>query len=920
LGRDTLGREGRYSLLTNPEPSFPPSSGSHGSRRPSKHNGHDAPSYKSGSSYSSGGSGPFKTGSRSRNKPLKSTALPQEDYSKLAAQDNLFLKPAPKKDMAPADGVMHFVPAFDDSHDTAPDTSWDAILYEGSSGFQHDSTSRRNEPSGRFRSNAQSTVVEKSAIPSFPRHPSDAVPSSRSKGPRIARIAALFSTSKESKATSMQTTKKKISTHNTTDDTLPSSPSRSSSSGGYVGWPGTQDKNGQTVAIQTSYEDCDPGPNVGASPLSDNGPERERQEMDDWMNSSAFQDISGVLPEPPSPPGRRPDNSSYFEPGQQPSNSIRMNQLFQAQSAWDVDDSTPSPSRSSISKNSSAYFDNDARLFPAVDGHARRKKAAAVVMRGVSPCPPTEETLALNNSFSPAHRTFNAENVRGYRGLIDKTHDVPNLMDEIDSDSMASSSQTSSRGPPTTANGPYHGHSNRPATTAPRLMPRVHEEVLLRDSESDVFDEISKYSIGTESEPFDGLSQSVSKQSSYESSYKIRDLHPYEGIPPSVVEESKASLKEIRSTTTSVEQRYRDTEKDHRSQMSSTTSSQMKVVLLGGGLTTIQTTSEDFSNRITASDYDDCLTNSDIDEYGHTLLPNFQAMAAAGRGVNDSASAVDLSVLGTSTNSRDVSSLSFAAFDGQKCIHANPNSSRALNVSGSYKDDESAFFSDFYSGDEVEFEGDLSEYYVQPALVKMLVRKYRKMCRSAAAQCKNYDELDRIEDEKKAFALFEMRSRIMEKDIERGLERRGGTSVVDDLVMTPFNRRAMRIRDAVIVSKAWRDGATPADVINTANLTQRAERSFFLMRANRLVSYRVPTPNFQVEWEQVEWIDDADFMQYCCPSLGARNLRGSEMFTIGDCQSILLKLTNESCIVSVFEHACSPFIDLSRSHAQSLYI
>ena len=39
-----------------------------------------------------------------------------------------------------------------------------------------------------------------------------------------------------------------------------------------------------------------------------------------------------------------------------------------------------------------------------------------------------------------------------------------------------------------------------------------------------------------------------------------------------------------------------------------------------------------------------------------------------------------------------------------------------------------------------------------------------------------------VEDSKKAFALFELRSRIMEFDIERGLDRKGGTVVVDDVV------------------------------------------------------------------------------------------------------------------------------------------
>ena len=74
-------------------------------------------------------------------------------------------------------------------------------------------------------------------------------------------------------------------------------------------------------------------------------------------------------------------------------------------------------------------------------------------------------------------------------------------------------------------------------------------------------------------------------------------------------------------------------------------------------------------------------------------------------------------------------------------------------------------------------------------------------------------EFESLVDTKKAFALFEMRSRIMETDIDRGLERRGGTNVVDDIVLTPYFQAAHRVRDAVIVSKAWRDGATPKDVV-----------------------------------------------------------------------------------------------------------
>ncbi|CAB9505588.1 expressed unknown protein [Seminavis robusta] len=898
LGRSSGSREGKESLLLKPEPSVY-SSGSNSSRRSrqNRYQQHDTPSFQSGSSYSSGGSDPYEKAVRSE---IKSKQHAHEQQSR------------------PSDGVMEFVPAFDESnaHGYVPDTSWDAILNEGSTAFPGEPAKSRSDAgaltNSRFRRRAQSTVgkPQQPAATNSRRHSdaASAVSSSRSKGPRIARLASLFSGKEsKSKASPKQTnlssySQNSYTPHNTTEPTLASSPSRSSSSSGYVGWPGTQDKQGHTVAMHDSYEDSDPGPIDQAARGEDLSfgefhNDREQMEVDEWMNSSAFQDISGVMPEqdvsgimpesPPSPPGRRPDNSYYYHPEQQQlhteTNAIHTNHLFHDQGGWDVD-TAPSPSRSSFSKNSSAYFDNDVRPTVPSNEDARRKQAAAVVMRGV--LPPTEETLALNNCYSQPQRTFHAEHARGFRGFIDKTHEVPNLMDDMDSDSMASSSQTSSRAP-SAANIPAAYHSSANVGRAPRVMPRVHEdEELSVDSESDVFDEISKYSLG-ESELFDGLSshQSVSKQSGYE----IRDLHPYEGIPRNDVEESKASLREIRNTTTSVEKRYKVNDRS----VQSNGSSKMKVVLLGGGLTTIQTTTEDFSNRITASDFDDGLTNSDIDEYGHPRLPNFQEMAAAGR-TNDSA--IDVSIaFGHSNVSKDASSLSFTAFE-EKNSQLNEPEGRTLNPSGSYKDDESAFFSDFYSADDVEFEGDLSEYYVQPSEVKKLVRKYRKMCRITASQCRNYDELDRAEDEKKAFALFEMRSRIMEKDIERGLERRGGTSAVDDLVTTPFNRRAMRIRDAVIVSKAWRDGATPMDVINTALLTQRAERSYFIKRTSRVTSYRMPDANLHVEWEAVNWIDDTDFLQYYCPSLGARNLRGSEMFTIGDCQSILLKLTNESCI------------------------
>ena len=82
---------------------------------------------------------------------------------------------------------------------------------------------------------------------------------------------------------------------------------------------------------------------------------------------------------------------------------------------------------------------------------------------------------------------------------------------------------------------------------------------------------------------------------------------------------------------------------------------------------------------------------------------------------------------------------------------------------------------------EQDVGGDLSEYYVPPSTMKKVLRKYRRLSEPVSADM-TLAELDRKEDESKAFALFKMRSRIMEKDMERDLERRGGTVPVDDLI------------------------------------------------------------------------------------------------------------------------------------------
>lgn len=487
------------------------------------------------------------------------------------------------------------------------------------------------------------------------------------------------------------------------------------------------------------------------------------------------------------------------------------------------------------SKTSSAYF-NPTELKRSMKHAEDRQAAAAAVMRFANkPQPPTEEALRMKDHLTPPHRAFGG--AVGYRGLLEKTRDVPNLIDGTESEATQSSVSDAhyvNTGPP------YR----------PRRIAVDPDQIKEEDENSDVFEGVAPRGSGDgDSDVFDDLSRNE---------YMQRN--------PSIPEEAPYTLGAA----------PRNDNED------------LNLVLLGGGLTTIQTTANDFTNRKTASDFDENLTNSDYDQYGFAKIPGFNEMATAGKSSNDRA------VSGISPKFYSFSKPSFRAQNAIRRYNS-PSDGGGSEVSGS------SVFSDEY---EVDSWGgcDLQQYFVHPDEMKPLVKRFRKMSNSRIASNISFEEREREEDATKAFALMEMRSRIMEKDIERGLERRGGTSVVDDLVLTPHNRAAMRVRDATIVAKAWRDGATPKDVINTALLTQRADRIYFILRpaqreGTRHFGHRVPQAQFV--WEEVTWHDDLELSLYRCQSIGPRNLRGFEMFTIGDCQSILLKLCNQQCMVCI---------------------
>jgi hypothetical protein len=493
---------------------------------------------------------------------------------------------------------------------------------------------------------------------------------------------------------------------------------------------------------------------------------------------------------------------------------------------------------------------------------------------------PTEKAIAENNLVLSPHRTF--PNSEGYMGLLDKTKDVPALMDNIDSDTSMSSSkatslstnvpnQSSSLSRKLSQNDAIYeleGLNKRPIIRGILRTSTLDRSVISDlDNESDVFDGLS---VTKESDIFDNIASTPSPRK-----HKAGGVRYY---PDRIAEEEDDAD-------------FNDTVGNNNSK-----SDVFKIVVLPGGLTTIQTTDRDYSKRQTASDYDDQLTASEVSSNGCTRIPGLEEMILSGVRQDSSLHGIDGN-FGRITRQRIVNSTS-RSFVQEDITHA---------TGGEDNDDEQS-----YTYDSEEDTINLRQYRVNPSSMQKLVNKYRKMSDDVDSNM-SLDQFEIDEDDNKAFALFEMRSRIMARDIARGLERRGGTKVVDDIVTTSSNRAAHRVRDAIIVCKAWRDGATISDVVKTSILGRKNERTYYIRRRARDTSHRnihfysdtasyvsgisaVSSPG-TVYWEAVKWLDDTDILQYRCPTLGSRHLRGFEMFTVGDCQSMLLKLTNERCMV-----------------------
>ena len=766
-------------------------------------------------------------------------------------------------------------------------TSWDAVFddYEVENNDDTGKKECHQENSHRYHSKLKSRNIildgqlNHKAMSSAMITPS---PSSKTKiirGSRVARLASLFSS------------RVVVTTSESTPPLSPSpsplSPSRSVSSTDYVGWPGTQDKQGVTVVAETSFEESD----VNVRQIEGYQREMEQnaeKEILRWCDDDS--EVISISENSNSPVksfrlGTQLDRDIIEDEHLTPDNAIRttvarfdskagakVKNIAEGKISTEHWDDTLSDLSTSYSKTSSAYLNpkevqaiqdtkqlfgiNKNRLVAATvmrrclssSGKARQSKIQQQHKQPLQSL--TEETLAMKDHFSPPARNFNTV---GFRGLLDRTQDVPNLMDETQSESTSVLSASTSRRSSVFDQGPagrygcYTGNeesskldqdssSSSCSPLPPSIYNRRNQRRKQNRQQHVTIIEENCNKIDVESDVFDGISNKSHQQN----------------INTGTLE---------RATT--------------RASMD-----KINLALLGGGLTAIQTTTGDFTNRKTASDFDETLTNSDYDQYGFAKIPAFHEMAVAGMSHHD--------------RSISSQSLSFSILTSpKKTKHRSQNQNNRVpkeDSDGNGSDDELHTWDHHLSiKSSPERINDFSDYYVPPQDMQILVKKFRKISQTRFPRL-GYEDLEKEEDSTKAFALSEMRSRIMEKDIERGLERRGGTTVVDDIVMTSYNKAALRVRDAVIVAKAWRDGVLPQDIINTSNLTRRTERCYCIPRLE--MTSRGAS---KYTWEEVNWIDDNELSRFRCHSIGPRHLKGVEMFTIGDCQSILLKLCNDRC-------------------------
>jgi hypothetical protein len=467
-------------------------------------------------------------------------------------------------------------------------------------------------------------------------------------------------------------------------------------------------------------------------------------------------------------------------------------------------------------------------LFPPQQQHYRGAPAPRL----------SHDALRYKESLEPPVHYPSPLLSKGYCGLYDKTKAVPCLLDETESTIVMDDDHSD-----------HNDHNNRNNGSSPRILRELHNTTSLKND------------VEALSDVFDGIIMDPPNNNYHYSPDRL-----YENRTP------VGGLKKSPAATA------------HQANGETTTTipAPFAMVRLKGGLSAIQTTPDMFRNRTTKSVVSESSSDGG-NSTDNSSIPDHQTMVSAGRRLHDNAVyGIHTNILSSVQRCPQPAATSVAGMIRTNQLH---NSNKKNNIAH-YESSDGSEYDDHY-GAAAEY---WYRYRVDSDGTAELVRTYREISEQVSSQM-GLAEYEMADDERKVFALYEMRSRIMEKDLERGLERRGGTIATDDLVTTLYHRTSHRIRDGLIVSKAWRDGATVSDVIRTEQLTRKDLIHWVRRVQQRIVSY-----------EPVEWLDDTDFHQYRCPSLSGRQMRGGEMFTIGDCQSMLLKLTNDRCMVRFVLH------------------
>ena len=223
----------------------------------------------------------------------------QRSQQRFQAKHEPVGRPQQEAEINPEDAALQFVPALESArtHRATITSSPQQREYRTKRASSWDTTDdeKKEEPKGARHSHWNGSSSSSSSHRQHHEHPQN-----HRKTGRIARIASLFSSHATVQTNGRQNVKDS-----------PVSPVHSStSSSGYVGWPGTQDKRGATVAIQgPSFDDSSFG--RPSSPAA----QQRKQEYENELQQAAEREMTrwtGSYGNSSTPSSPRSGSASYF--------------------------------------------------------------------------------------------------------------------------------------------------------------------------------------------------------------------------------------------------------------------------------------------------------------------------------------------------------------------------------------------------------------------------------------------------------------------------------------------------------------------------------------------------------------------------------------------------------------------------------